>query len=305
MEGNKAAGAGAGTDGLPLVDLPLEERVRLAHALIESLTVGAGVDLLHIKGYSADGLYTAGRTSTDVDVLVRPAHVDAAVAALGLHGWRTVATFKSGSVFHHAMTLWHDQWGYVDVHRAFPGVGIGPDEFFDLLWTERGTADIGAWPCRVPSRGHQALLIVLHAARDPFRGADDVAHLAGVLTPAEWDAIEALAGTVGAHVSFAAATGQLDAWASHPEHDVWQVMSRGGTRVELFRARWRAAPGIGERADLLRSLVVVNRDHLRMRLQREPRLADVAGEVRARVADVVRAATGRRGSGESAPHDAG
>lgn len=294
-------------NGLPLVDLPLEDRVRLAHALIESTAAGVGADLLHIKGYSTSpGLYAPGRESTDVDVLVRPAHVEAFADALRARGWRTVTTFRTGSVFHHAMTLWHDQWGYVDVHRAFPGIGVPADEFFDRLWEQRATMDIAGWPCLVPSREHQALTIALHAARDPHRGADDVAHLRAALSPAEWETIEALAGAVGAHLSFAAATGHLDEWAAHPEHDVWEVMSRGGTRMELFRARWRAAQGPAERAELLKSLVTVNRDHLRMRLQREPRLADVAGEVLARAADVLRTTTAqRRSKGAHSTHDGG
>ncbi|BCT77048.1 hypothetical protein SCMU_28900 [Sinomonas cyclohexanicum] len=293
-------------NGLPLVDLPLEDRVRLAHALIESAATGAGADLLHIKGYSTfPGLYAPGRESTDVDVIVRPAHVDALVEALRARGWRTVTTFRTGSVFHHAMTLWNDQWGYVDVHRAFPGVGIPADDFFERLWEHRATMDIAGWPCLVPTREHQALMIALHAARDPHRGADDVAYLRSALSPAEWDRVEALAGAVGAHLSFAAATGHLDEWAAHPEHDVWEVMSRGGTRVELFRARWRAAQGTAERAGLLKSLVVVNRDHLRMRLQREPRLADVVREVQMRAADVLRAATGRRAGEAQSAHDGG
>jgi hypothetical protein len=293
-------------NGLPLVDLPLEDRVRLAHALIESTATGVEVDLLHIKGYSAaPGLYAPGRESTDVDVLVRPAHVDALVEALHARGWRTVTTFRTGSVFHHAMTLWHDQWGYVDVHRAFPGVGVPAEEFFELLWEQQTTADIAGWPCRVPSREHHALMIALHAARDPYRGADDVTHLRSALTADQWERVEALAGVVGAHLGFAAATGRLDEWAAHPEHDVWEVMSHGGTRVELFRARWRAAQGAAERGELLRSLVVVNRDHLRMRLHREPGFADIAREVWARALDVLRAAGGRNRRESSSAHDVG
>lgn len=300
------SGARAGAEELPLVGLPLEDRVRLAHALIESLAVEASVDLLHIKGYATEpSLYEPDRASTDVDVLVRPAHVDALVRNLIGHGWRTVTTFETGSVFHHAMTLWHDQWGYVDVHRAFPGVGIPADAFFERLWDEHRTVHIAEWPCRVPARLHQALIIVLHAARDPHRGATDVAHVRSVLTPAEWDGVEAAAGIAEAHVSFAAATGHLDDWAAHPEHDVWEVMGRGGTRVELFRARWKASKTAGERAGLLRALVVVNRDHLRMQLRREPGVVDVARELGARACDVLRAAAGRRGGAAPSTHDAG
>ena len=282
----------------PVADLPLADRIQLAHALIEYLATSSGVDLLHIKGYAAHrSLYAPGRVSTDVDVIVRPRHAARLAEALRADGWETVTSFRSGSVFHHAMTLWNDQWGHVDIHRSFPGVGLEPEAFFDLLWSARGTSDIAAWPCRVPSLEHQALLIVLHGARDPNRGASDAAFVREVLGPDGWESLERLAEGVDASVSLAAATGRLGEWAGHPAHDMWDVVSRGGTRVELFRARWRASRSASERWELARSLLVINRDHLRMKLLREPRAADYVGELRTRARDVVRAL--RRPEGRS------
>ncbi len=281
-----------------MADLPLGDRIQLGHALVEWLTAEAGIDLLHIKGYAAEpGLYPAGRASTDVDVLVRPAHAARLAETLVAHGWEVTTTFRSGSVFHHAMTLWSEHWGHVDVHRSFPGIGIAPEVFFERLWDRRREWVIAAWPCRVPALDDQALLIVLHAARDPLRGSADVQSVREAVGSEKWEELEGVARTLGAGVSWAAATGQLDEWRGHPERGVWEVISRGGSRVELFRARWRASRGSAERWELLRSLLSVNRDHLRMKLLREPRTYDYAQELRSKAADVVRSVLGRRRSG--------
>ncbi|MCH6469398.1 nucleotidyltransferase family protein [Sinomonas terrae] len=275
--------------GTPLVDLPLSDRIQLAHALVEWLSAEAGIDLLHIKGYAADRrLYAVGRASSDVDVLVRPAHAGRLAEILVAHGWEVTTTFRSGSVFHHAMTLWSEHWGHVDIHRSFPGVGLAPEDFFERLWTRRGESPIAAWPCRVPAFEDQALLIVLHAARDPHRGSADVETVREAVGPRRWAELESAARACEAGVSWAAATGRLDDWQGHPERAVWEVVSRGGSRVELFRARWRASRGQAERWELLRSLLLINGDHLRMKLLREPRPADYARELRSRAADVAR-----------------
>ncbi|WP_334171063.1 nucleotidyltransferase family protein [Sinomonas sp.] len=279
----------------PLADLPLSDRIQLAHALVEWLSAEAGIDLLHIKGYAADrGLYARGRASTDVDVLVRPGQADRLADILVAHGWEVTTTFRSGSVFHHAMTLWSRHWGHVDVHRSFPGIGIAPEDFFERLWSGRRHSTIAAWPCRVPALKDQALLIVLHAARDPHRGAADVASVRGALPPEAWAELEDAANALGAGVSWAAATGRLEEWQGHPERAVWEVISRGGSRVELFRARWGASRRLAERWKLVRSLLLINRDHLRMKLLREPRPSDYAEELRSRAADVVGSLLGRR-----------
>lgn len=272
----------------PLAELPLSDRIQLAHALVEWLSAEAGIDLLHIKGYAADrGLYPVGRASTDVDVLVRPAQAARLAETLVAHGWEVTTTFRSGSVFHHAMTLWSEHWGHVDIHRSFPGIGVAPEVFFERLWDRRRQSLIAAWPCRVPAPEDQALLIVLHAARDPHRGTADVHSVRDALGSEKWAELEHVASTLGAGVGWAAATGRLDEWQGHPERAVWEVISRGGSRVELFRARWYASRGWGERWELMRSLLLINRDHLRMKLLREPGLSDYVQELLSRAADVV------------------
>lgn len=267
--------------------LPQGMRLRLGHALIERIARNNDVRLLHIKGYSAcDGLYQPGRSSSDIDVLVHPEHVAKLIDAFHARGWTTVTRFTTGSVFQHAMTLWHDTWGYVDLHRSFPGAEIPPEEFFDELWQSRTSRLIADVACTVPDIRHQALLIVLHAARDPQRGPGDVRHLRETLRREDWDALRCQAERYGAGLAFAAATGGLANFEDHPAHDVWAVVSAGGSRIELLQARVRAAVSLRARAKVLLSGIFANRDHLRMALQREPRMTDYVNELSGRFAEV-------------------
>ena len=83
--------------------IPLSIRVRLAHALAQRVADEHGVDLLHVKGPAVDpALRDPGRSGTDVDVLVRPAHLDTFVAALADLGWERYSEFETGSPFEHA-----------------------------------------------------------------------------------------------------------------------------------------------------------------------------------------------------------
>jgi hypothetical protein len=267
--------------------LPQDMRIRLGYTLMERIALKNNVQLLHIKGYSADdGLYRPGRSSSDIDVLVHPEHVTKLVDALQTRGWTTVTRFTTGSVFQHAMTLWHDTWGYADLHRSFPGVEMPPAEFFEDLWRSRTVRLIADIVCTVPETHDQALLIVLHAARDPQRGPSDVRHLRETLPREDWDVLRLQAERYGAGLAFAAATGGLADFEDHPAHDVWAVVSVGGSRMELLRARARAAVSLRGRANVLLSGVFANRDHLRMALQREPRLLDYLTELSGRFAEV-------------------
>lgn len=273
--------------------LPQDMRIRLGHALVEYTARTHKVRLLHIKGYAVDpGLYPAGRRSSDIDVLVRPADVDTLLDLLMAGGWRPVTGFKSGSLFRHAATLWHDSWGYIDVHRAFPGVGVPPAVFFDELWASRKVRVIADVDCTVPSPRHQALIIVLHAGRDPQRGASDVSHLRSTLPNEGWQCVEAETSRFGAGLAFAAATGRLADHQGHPEHDLWAAVSTGSSRVELLRARARAANCFPRRLGIVMSGLLPNRDHLRMSLRREPNGWDFIQEMSGRVGEVCQAIIG-------------
>jgi hypothetical protein len=267
--------------------LPQDMRIRLGHALVEYTAHTHKLRLLHIKGYAVDpGLYPAGRRSSDIDVLVHPADVDALIDLLKASGWNRVTGFKSGSLFQHAATLWHDSWGYIDVHRDFPGVGAPPAEFFDELWTCRKSRDIADVSCTVPAAEHQALLVVLHAGRDSTRGASDVSHLQGTLSVEAWQGVQSEANRFAAELAFAAATGRLAEHQAHPEHDVWAAISTGSSRLELLLARARAANTISSRIVVVASALQPNRDHLRMTLHREPKLLDYLRDLSERVREL-------------------
>ena len=120
------------------VPIDLQARVQLAHAAVQALAEEHGVDLLHVKGPALHAsLSRPDRVSSDADVLVRPTQVTAFTDHLRAHGWRLVTDFANGSAFEHAANYHHGHWGYVDVHRVFPGITVEPDAAFELLWSER------------------------------------------------------------------------------------------------------------------------------------------------------------------------
>lgn len=265
-----------------MTDLPLAARIQLGHAVLQSLADQAGIDLLHIKGYAVDpGLYRPGRTSTDVDVWVRPSQAADLLTVLESHGWDPRTSFASGSIFEHAATLFHEHWGWVDVHRLIPGIGVDPEAAFERFWADRKTAEIAGFPCSVPTAGHQAWLVVIHEARAPGLHLD-TEHLRGVLGSAGFEELNELAHEMGAAAAWGAALGCTDG-SSDP---LWAAVRDGATGVRLLRARLRAEATLRGRLRLLVSAAVPNRDHLRMKLRREPTAADCARDLLRRMKGV-------------------
>lgn len=260
--------------------MPLAARIRLGHAVLQAIADDAGIDLLHIKGYAVDeGLYYPGRVSTDVDVLVRPEQAGAFLDAIERHGWHRVTSFETGSIFEHAAVSKHEVWGYADVHRVVPGVGLAADAAFERIWRSSKLVDIAEFPCRVPGRIEQALMIVLHDARGSSRSTADIDHLRNSLGDDEWAALREAAIEFGAEVAFAAATGTLDDYRDRPEYHLWKALRGGATRVELLRARIRSAPTLPGKITILAGAALPNRDHLRMSLGREPAASDYARDI--------------------------
>src|SRR6478736_287123 len=123
------------------VAVPLEVRLRFGRAAVQVVADRIGVDVLHIKGDAVDPSLRATRTGTDVDILVRPADVSRVDRAIRREGWVLYSTFMYGSPFGHAQTYLHDSWGYLDLHRAFPGIRLDPAAAFDILGLESGLID--------------------------------------------------------------------------------------------------------------------------------------------------------------------
>jgi len=94
--------------------------------------------------------------------------------------------------------------------------------------------------------------------------------------------------SVGAQVGLAAALGELDRYAADPAHDLWFVLAHGGTsRLEEWRARFRAAPGPAAKTRVVARSLLVNTDHLAMRLGRRPSHGEVAAEFAGRLTRAV------------------
>jgi hypothetical protein len=124
------------------------------------------------------------------------------------------------------------------------------------------------------------LLVVLHAARasNPARARLDVAAAFTDQPEAVRAQVRSLVRDWGAEVAFAAATGGLDAHRAHPHYLQWRVASQGGTRLEEWRGRVRAAPSRQHAARVARRATRVNTQHLTVVLGRAPTRVEVAHE---------------------------
>ncbi|MBT9606347.1 nucleotidyltransferase family protein [Microbacterium sp.] len=148
--------------------LRMSEAGPLLTAWVSWFLAERGVRFLVIKGAALThhGL-RAARISSDVDVLVDPTDVDAAVVALVDAGWRLrPTTFAQQRYSEHSVSLIHNSWPIdIDVHHAFPGFLQDPTRTFDVLWERRETICIADVPAPVPDRHSSALILALHSYR--------------------------------------------------------------------------------------------------------------------------------------------
>lgn len=262
-----------------MVSVPLPVRLRFGHAAVQHLADRLGVDLLHIKGAAADpSLRPGGYSGSDVDVLVRPSHVARLDRALRQHGWRLYSTFEYGSPFGHAQTYLHDAWGYIDIHRFFPGIRLEPGRAFERLWVDRQAVEIAGIECQVPSVPAQAVLLVLNAARSTMRTRPDVEVAWRDASEEQRARMEALVADLDAPVAFAAATGGLERYRNERDYRLWRIVSEGGSRTAEWWARVRAAPSLGGAVRVAARAPLVNVDHLAHKLGRRPSRAEIFAE---------------------------
>lgn len=266
------------------VPIPLGVRLLFGRAAMQVVADEIGVDVLHIKGNAVDPSLRPGETSgSDVDVLVHPDRIATLDRALRARGWRLYSTFVNGSPFGHAQTYIHDDWGYLDVHRWFPGIRNAPNIAFERMWRDSRVIDFVGVGCRVPSLAAQAVLLVLNAAR----GSGDTADVALSWTDAsdEFRAeVERLTGELDARVAFAAGAGDLDRHRGAPDYRLWKVVSEGGTRAEEWWARVRSAPTLREALGIAARAPLVNIEHLSIELGRAPTRREIVTEFFARPA---------------------
>lgn len=273
------------------VSVPLPVRLRFGHAAVQHLAEEIGVDVLHIKGAAVDPTLRPGNyAGSDVDVLVRPAHVSVLDQAMRRHGWRLYSTFEYGSPFGHAQTYVHDAWGFTDLHRYFPGIRLEPERAFDVFWSDRHEIEIAAVGCLVPDVTAQAVLLLLNAARSPRQARPDVSATWRTASDEQRGEIERLVGRLHAEVAFAAATGGLERHVDARDYRLWKVASEGGSRSEEWWARIRAAPTVWAGLRIAARAPLVNVDHLAHRLGRTPTRRDIVLEFLRRPVSAVREA---------------
>jgi hypothetical protein len=276
--------------------VPLEVRIGFAHACLQWIADRCGADLLHVKGAALDPTLVPGRGFSDADVLARPEHVRMLLDELRRHGWELINSFAYGSSFEHSATLRHSDFGLLDLHRIYPGTGPTPGRAFDTLWAERTSRVLGGVECAVPSRDAQATLLLLHAARggsDP-KAAHDVEWVWTAADEARRARILDWVERLDAGLGFSVITGTLDDHRDDPAYDLWRVASRGGTRMDEWRARVRAAHGLRAKLTVASRSVFVNVEHLTIVRGRPVTRREIVAEFFGRPARGLREQVARR-----------
>lgn len=283
--------------GVAEVPVPLAIRLSLGRAAVQRIVVTAGLDVLHIKGNAVDpALRSPATIGTDIDILVEPHHVARLDRELRRRGWRVYSTFAWGSPFGHAQTYLHDVWGYLDLHRSFPGIRLDPDRAFAILARSSYAIAFAGTSCPVPGVVEQSAILALNAAR----GGDgiDLRRVWTDAAPERRRELEAVIDALDARVAFAAATGDLEAHRHERDYRLWKVVSEGGSRSEEWRARVRAASTPCEALRIVARAPLVNVEHLSHRLGRQPTRREVFREFFARPARALRDARTERAGAE-------
>lgn len=277
--------------------ISLEMRLEFSRASIQVIARTAGIRLLHIKGGTLDRSLRAGRRGgTDVDVIADPQSIPGLHTLLSTHGWSVYSSFLDGSPFGHAQTYRHPEWGYLDLHRRFPGVRVPDQEAFELLWERRETHAATGIECPVPSVDAQAVLFVLNAARSPEALGEEARTFWAQQREDERIRRSRLVRALRAEVAVAAALGDLERYRGRREYLLWKTVSQGGGRLVEWWARIKAAPTVGDAFRTITRAPLVNRAVLAHELGREPRFGDLIRAYRRRIARAVRESLGRTGS---------
>lgn len=251
--------------------IPLKARIMLSHAHFQRLADQSEADILHIKGYIfGQDTYPKTRNSTDVDVLVRPEHVDIFLRAIQDAGWEQLTTFETGSDYHHAMTVYHPTWGLADIHREFPGIGENARITFEKLWQQRRTKIIANYPCLTTSVLDSRIIVYVHAARSTSQIKPDVDFLNQHLSNQEKDEIHSRVIELDAELAYAAAIGTIDNYSEHANYLLWKTASEKTSDIARWYARIKVAPTLPAKLKTLTDILRVNRDHLAMELGHKP-----------------------------------
>jgi hypothetical protein len=118
----------------------------------------AGVRSILLKGASLSDLYEGARHYSDVDLLVAPATLDAAEAALGRLGFELRHDDPHSRV-------WRRDVLDVDLHTTLVGAGVERARVWEVLSGQTETIAVGGAPVEALNEAGRALHVVLHAAQ--------------------------------------------------------------------------------------------------------------------------------------------
>jgi len=151
------------------LDLATSEARDVLAAVVARVAHDAQLDVLLIKGPSlaAHGL-RAERAWGDVDILVRPSHLELLRRQLAASGWDAANETPHYPVIAapHSVTFVHPRWHTeIDAHRFLPGCYADPALTFEHLWAERTTIQLAHQPVVCTGRIGSALVAALNLAR--------------------------------------------------------------------------------------------------------------------------------------------
>ena len=259
--------------------MPLSVRLHFGRAAVQTIANDSGIDLLHIKGDAVDPLVRPfASAGSDVDVMVRPNQVDALDRILRQNEWRIYSTFELGSPFGHAQTYHHPLWGYLDVHRLFPGINLPPADAFARLWEQRASLDFAGVTCPVPSIAAQSAILVLNAARAGNGASEDVRRLWTDASRDRLSSLEAEIDALDARLACDAALGGIERHKGEREYALWRAVSQGGTRAEEWWGRLIAQPTLSRRLNVIMRALLVNAEHLGHQLGHAPSPLEILRE---------------------------
>lgn len=256
--------------------IPLPVRIELCRAGIQVIVERLGVRALHIKGNTVDARIRPDIVhGSDVDLIVDPRRVAEVHRALLQRGWELYSSFDEGSPFGHAQTYWHGEWGYIDLHRRFPGIGLADAEGFEVLWRDHRIASAAGRPIPVPGSTAQGVLLVLNAARGTRSDHEEAIAFRARLTPQQRSEHEDLIVELSAQVAASVVAGDLEQWRRHRSYRLWRSVVAGGPRSQEWWGRVLAARSPGDALRVILRAPRVNRSRLAHQLGRRPTTADV------------------------------